>query len=320
MKHIFIVNPMAGKTDAGGEIARQLRALPDVDAEVYTTRAPHDATEFARSYAQSHADEQVRFYACGGDGTIGEVANGIVGLANASMSCYPCGSGTDFVKYYGGKDRFLNVDRLIRGTEQAVDLMRVNDRWCINAFNFGFDSVVCETMIRVKRKPLIGGKNAYTTGVIWALLHAMRTKCRITADGEVLPIEEILLCTVANGSHVGGSFYCAPRSADDDGLAEVCAVRPVSRVRFVTLAGAYQRGEHLDLPSFRDIVVYRRAKNIAVDFAEETACVLDGEMLYAKHFDVAVQKHAIRFAIPAEDEKAAPKQENNRFCRGTAAE
>ena len=44
MKHIFIVNPMAGKTDAGGEIARQLRALPDVDAEEYTTRAPHDST------------------------------------------------------------------------------------------------------------------------------------------------------------------------------------------------------------------------------------------------------------------------------------
>lgn len=300
MKHIFVINPTAGKSGAAQKIMQALDAVRGLEQETYFTCAPFDATSFVRQYCAEHPFEQLRFYACGGDGTISEVASGLVGYQNASMSCFPCGSGNDYVKYYGGKERFLDVARLVRGQEREVDLMRVNDRWCVNAFDFGFDSAVCQTMIRIKQKPVIGGKNAYFSGVAWALLHGMRTPCRIEADGEVLTDESILLCTVANGTHVGGAFCCAPRSKNDDGLLEVCIVAPVSRLRFLTLAGRYQKGEHLDDRAFADIITYRRAARFEVFTPKPAAFTVDGDMLYDTHVCVQVVPRALRFAVPRE--------------------
>lgn len=298
MKHVFIVNPKAGRKDAGREVAQSLAGMSELDYEIYVTRFRKDATHFVHDYCSAHPAQKTRFYACGGDGTIGEVANGIVGFDNASMSCYPCGSGNDYVKSYGGKERFLDIPRLIRGKERDVDLMRVNDRWCVNVFDVGFDSWVCNTMTRVKRKPIIGGKNAYFTGVAQALLHAMRTPCRIEADGEELTRDSILLCTVANGSYVGGSFCCAPRAKTDDGLLEVCMVRPVSRMRFLRLAGIYRRGEHLEHPELAHILEYRRASRVRVSAQEPFWSVLDGELLQTDDVHVEAVPRAIRFAIP----------------------
>ena len=178
MKHIFVINPNAGKDNVVEKLKNELKAFPDLDIETYETTGEQDATRFVKAYCEAHPDEKIRFYACGGDGTLNEVASGAAGFPQASITCYASGSGNDFVKYYGGKERFLNLEKLLRTEdERPIDLFRVNDRWCINVFNFGFDSCVGDTMIKVKRKPIIGGKRAYVTGVVNALLMAMKTDC-----------------------------------------------------------------------------------------------------------------------------------------------
>lgn len=100
MKHVFILNPKAGSGAHLDETRAAIRSL-DGDVTLYETKAPKDATRYIRTWCESHT-EDVRFYACGGDGTIKEVAEGILGFPQASMSCFPIGSGNDFVKYYGG--------------------------------------------------------------------------------------------------------------------------------------------------------------------------------------------------------------------------
>ena len=103
MKHIFVINPAAGAVDALEEIKKKVNSeAKGYDYEFYETKAPHDATEYIKSYCASHP-EKVRFYACGGDGTLNEVVNGVVGFDNAEVGCIPSGSGNDFVKYYGPK-------------------------------------------------------------------------------------------------------------------------------------------------------------------------------------------------------------------------
>ena len=219
MKHIFIYNPMAGK-DSTAAVAALKEKMKEYDGkldyEFYDTKAAGDATVYVRKRCEE-TQEELRFYACGGDGTANEVLHGLVGCPNASMTCYPCGSGNDYVKYYGGAAKFLDIDALIAGTEKAVDIMKVDDRYALNVINFGFDTVVAETMIKVKHKKIIGGKHAYTTGIMKALLTAMKTKGEVFVDGEKLNEGKMLLCTVANGKYVGGSFCCAPRSVNDDG-------------------------------------------------------------------------------------------------------
>ncbi|MBE6590355.1 MAG: YegS/Rv2252/BmrU family lipid kinase [Ruminococcaceae bacterium] len=297
MKHVFIINPAAGKEDSVQALKSLLEGRED--CEIYATEGPCDATEYIRRRCSEHPSERVRFYACGGDGTLNEVANGVVGFENASMGCYPCGSGNDFVKYFGGKKVFRNIDALLEAPEEYIDLMRVGDRYAINATHFGFDSAVATTMRDVRRKKIIGGSNAYTTGVVVALFKAMKNKCSVTADGELLnPDGELLLCTIANGQYVGGSFRCAPRSLCNDGLLEVCLVRPVSRVTFMKLIKSYGAGLHLEDKKFEKYIVYRRAKSLEIEAPEGFIYSFDGELIENDHFTVEVAPRAVRFAVP----------------------
>ena len=314
MKHIFVHNPAAGKdsTAAVAALKEQMRAYDGkLTYEFYSTTAPGNASEYVRERCLAEPDEQLRFYACGGDGTANEVMHGLLGHDNASMTIYPCGSGNDYVKYYGGADRFLDLDALLSGVETPVDVMKVGDRYALNVTHFGFDTAVAKTMEKVRRKKIIGGKNAYTTGVVAALLTAMNNRCTVWVDGEQLNDGKMLLCTVANGSHVGGTYRCAPHTVNDDGLLEVCLVRPVSRFTFLKLVNKYKEGTHLDDPRFHNLIVYRRGKSVKVSAPKGFGYSLDGELVMENEFTIDIVPHAIRFAVPAVKEnveRAAEKE------------
>lgn len=300
MKHIFIINPAAGWENSYEAIKEKLEALHlDETVSFYQTQAPGDATAYIREYCRKNPDEQVRFYACGGDGTLNEVVNGVVGFENASVGCYPCGSGNDFVKYYGGMRVFTDLEKLIHAPNQTIDLMRIGNKYAINVINFGFDSVVAKTMMSVRRKKLIGGKNAYTTGIVVALTKAMKNPCRVYVDGKLLNTNgKILLCTVSNGQYVGGSFRCAPRSRNNDGFLEVCLVTPVSRLTFLSLMPDYTNGTHLDNPKFDKYVEYCRAKSVRVEAPKGFICTVDGELVEQNEFTIEIAPAAISFAVP----------------------
>ena len=302
MKHYFIVNPAAGKQNSGDRLIEELSKYTDrYDIEIHVTTAPLDATEFVRKTCQENPDADMRFYACGGDGTLSEVVNGAIGFPNASVSCYPCGSGDDFVKYYGGRQNFLDIEALMNANDDLIDVLAINDSvYSINIVNFGFDTKVCKTMIKVRRKKIIGGKRSYVTGVVTALITAMKNKCSVTADGELLnPKGKILLCTLANGSYVGGSFYCAPKSINNDGLIDVALFRPLSRFTFVKLLPVYTKGGHLDDPRFKKYFEYRRVKSVSISAPEGFSLTVDGEILDGTEFTVSVLPKALRFAVPA---------------------
>lgn len=303
MRHIFVVNSNAGKAKLAAQLEEILATYADkFTCEVYHTTASKDATRFVRAYCAEHTEEPLRFYACGGDGTLQEIAAGIVGFAHASMSAYPCGSGDDFVKYYGGEERFLQLSALLEAEEKVIDLIDIDGKNCaINACHFGFDSAVAVNMNKIRHKKIIGGKRSYPISVAKALLSCMTTKCTVTVDGEVLnPDGKLLLCTVANGQYVGGSYRCAPLSENDDGWLEVCLVRPLSRFTFVSLMSAYKEGRHLSDPRFEKYITYRRGKRIEISSPDpKFACSLDGEIIYGQKITATVLEKAIRFAVPA---------------------
>ncbi len=296
MKHIFIVNPAAGSGQVPGIVREQIAGLPD--CEIYETKGPRDAEAYIRSRCASSPEEKLCFVACGGDGTVNEVASGLAMNRNACMTVYPLGSGNDFVKAFGGADRFRNVEALRKAVPRPIDILRVGERWAVNAFHFGLDSAVAKTMTDVKPKPLIGGKNAYPTGVAKALIFNMRTWCRMEVDGEAFHEGNMLLCTVANGQYVGGSYRCAPRSLCDDGLAEICLVKPVSRLRFLKLMNAYKAGSHLEDPRFDGVVCYRRGRVIDVSGKPGFMVSLDGEVVEGTSFRVEVIPGGLMFAVP----------------------
>lgn len=298
VRHIFIVNPHSGPQNATSAVQKGIQEIAGgKDCEIYVTRCPGDATEYVRQTC-SGTSAPLRFYACGGDGTLNEVVNGAAGFAHAAVGWYPCGSGNDFVKYFGGKGAFQNVRALTEGTTQRIDLLRVNGRYAINVVNFGFDAKVASRMIRFRRLPLMRGHRAYYCAIAMTVFDGVRHRCRLSADGEVLIDGSLLLCTLANGDYVGGSFRCAPRADVCDGQMEVCAVRPISRLRFAKLMGIYRRGEHLEAPQLRDCICYRRAQKVEIDADPGFLMCLDGEIIQDRRFTVESLPGALSFIVP----------------------
>lgn len=305
MKHIFIINPCAGKADSTKEITAMLSTLDaTVDYGVYVTRAAGDATDYVADWCRQHAGEAVRFYACGGDGTLNEVASGLIGRREAELACFPSGSGNDYIKYYGSMEDFTDVGRLLEGRVAEVDIMRVQAsgdsrrHYSVNVCNFGFDAEVCRVMTSVRRKPVIGGRNAYTTGVVKSIFTGMRNRCNIKVDGELFNDGEMLLCTLANGRYVGGQYQCAPQSVNDDGLIEVNLFRPISLLRFATLIGDYSRGTYVNRTDIAKVWHYRRGRVVELDGDEPFYVCVDGEMLFAPRYRIENLQRAVRFVVP----------------------
>ena len=169
-KHIFIVNPVAGKKDNTAYIKETLDSIPSFEYTMYCTKEVGDATKYVHSVCKENPDLDLRFYACGGDGTINEVISGLVGYPNAGFTCFPCGSGNDFVKATKDKD-FTNLINLIDGEERKIDLVKVNGHNSINIVNIGFDAAVSYNMAKFKKWPGVSGKGAYNLALVYSLFN-----------------------------------------------------------------------------------------------------------------------------------------------------
>lgn len=299
MKHIFIVNTVAGEKSCLDMVKDGIARCEEViDYEIYTPNSSDDSINYIKNYMDTHRDEDVRFYACGGDGTVNKVATGIVGYPNASMAILPFGTGNDYVKYYGTAEKFKNVCAVIHGEEKTVDVMKVNDKYALNSTHFGLDSVVAKAMNKLRRNVLFGKKRAYPFAVVWGFMTGMRNECIVYADGEQLNTSDILLCTVSNGKYVGGSYFNAPNSLNDDGLLEVCLVKPVPRLKFLGLIKYYVAGTHIGNPKFDDIVVYRQVRNVRIEGPEGFCVSIDGEIYQNSHIEIENLERKIRLIVP----------------------
>ena len=302
MKYVFVINPSAGNALKNKELEELLKRYDDkIDYIIHKTTKEKEATSFVSSYLKEHEEDTV-IVACGGDGSINEVVNGIHGYKQAILAIYPSGSGNDFIKYFGEKERFLDLDKLFSSKIKEIDCLVVNNRkenkYCINVCHFGLDSYVAETANEVKKK---GGKNPYGKGVRKALLFGRNNHISVKADNELLnPNGKMLLCTLANGKYVGGKYQCAPRSEIDDGLIEVGFVRPCSIITIAKLMSKYEKGEHIDNPKFAKILKYQKAKEVEIYSPKEFAISIDGEIIRNDYFKITIEEKAIRLLVPQE--------------------
>ena len=129
MKHLFIVNPAArqgNRTTFATTLIKQTFERRAADYEIYITQGPGDGA--AKIAHDAQYEDDLRVYACGGDGTVNECAAACVGLPNVAMTVFPCGTGNDFVKQFGDEqNKFMNIGSLVDGEISPLDIMKVND-------------------------------------------------------------------------------------------------------------------------------------------------------------------------------------------------
>jgi diacylglycerol kinase (ATP) len=297
MLYCFIINAEPCKAGNADKIQADIDNLEkSIDYLIYRTTAEKTATEFVKEYCTEHPDDETCFVACGGDGTINEVATGMVGARNKHLAVLAYGSGNDFIKYYEGKD-FLSVKDLVNGTPHKIDILKVGqDRYSINVCNFGFDSVVASCANKLSRK---GWSNPYRWGIVKAIFCGRFNPIQVKADGELLNSgKRMLLCTLGNNNHVGGEFFCSPRAKNDDGLIEVGYCKTTTLLGFLGLLKIYTTGNHLDDPKASKHFIYRQSKTVDVHCDKLIELCLDGEMLPGNDFHIEILPQAISFIIP----------------------
>ena len=226
MKHVFIINPAAGKYDHSQQFRTQIESAcraRGLSYEICVSEKPGDCRAIARKAAESGGE--VRLYACGGDGTLNEVVNGAVGFPNAAVTHFPGGSGNDAIKMFSETEPFFHIERLLDAEEARFDLIRCNDTYSINILSIGFDAKVGTDIARFKRLPLVTGKGAYVLSILANMVHGLSEHYVVTLDsGETIDAEQTMIC-ICNGRWYGGGFNPVPEARPDDGLLDVLLVK-----------------------------------------------------------------------------------------------
>ena len=299
MKHIFILNPMAGKGDKIASLRENIKNTCErleADYEIYETTARYDAEDFVKKTCES-SSEKLRFYACGGDGTLGEVVNGAVGAVNAEIGLIPIGTGNDFVRNFDTPEDFFDIEKQVRGEARAIDLIKCNERYGVNVLNVGFDCEVVVTMDTLRRNPLVPKNLVYGASVAGNFFKKFGTQMKIMAD-DIEINRPMMLCAIANGGFYGGGYHAAPRAALDDGLIDLCIVEKVTRAKFISLIGSYKAGTHLESKAAKDCITYKKCKTLKIELPEEHNFCIDGEIERMRDVNIELVHKAILFSVP----------------------
>ena len=290
MKHVFIINPTAGKSDSRQKIydmAEKLRQDHGLEVQCLLTKKQGHATEIARRLCQS--GEELRFYACGGDGTVNEVANGIIGYDNASMTVIPVGTGNDFLKNFGPEDmeKFRDAENLWDAPQFPIDAIDVNGRVALTIACSGIDARVARDVHKYSESPLLDGKGSYIYSLaVNFLFKGIGTHWTITLD-DVTTEGDWSLVSVCNGRYYGGGFMPVAEARMDDGVLNTLVVREVNRRTFLKFVGPYSRGEYAKFPEYAHCSC-PKVVHIHSEKPDIVTC-LDGESVV--NSDVTIKLH-----------------------------
>ena len=183
MRHLFIINPAAGRPESTARLETLLSRL-SFPHEVAYTREAGDAQRLAATAVRTGGP--VRIYACGGDGTLNEVVNGAAGFDNAAVTCVPKGTGNDFLKLFGPRFRelFYDLEALAAGPQRAFDLMDCNGKLGLDVVCAGVDARIAAGVHRYKDLRFVSGIGAYLLSLTEQVI--FRGLCRpltIRAEG-----------------------------------------------------------------------------------------------------------------------------------------
>ena len=295
MEHLFIINPAAGKVDKTTEYSALIKTLcqrKGLRYRIELSEGPGDITRIAREAAQT--GNEVRIYACGGDGTLNEVVNGVAGYPNAAVTCYVAGSGNDFVKIFSQPEAFRSLERLLDTQETAFDLIDCNGTYALNICCVGLDARVGNKMAEYKRLPGVSGSGAYILSTVVNVMGGISEHYCIEVDGERIDGHQTMIC-IANARWYGGGFHAVPDADPADGLLDVLIVKKLNLIQVAGVIGKYKDGRYKEVP---DLVRHIRTNAIRVICDGETPINLDGEILKAKEADCKVSPHKLRFFYP----------------------
>ena len=295
MKHLFIINPAAGSKNRTQRYQADIHAAchaRNLDYRVAVSQVPGDCTRLALEAAQS--GEEYRIYACGGDGTLNEVASAAAGYPNVAVTVFSGGSGNDFIKIFDESTAFFDIHRLLDADEAVFDMIRCNDHLALNTCCVGLDARIGNDVARYKRMPMLGGFRAYAASTLVNIFRGISEHYVIDVEGHCIDGRETFVC-ICNGRYYGGGFNPVPEADPSDGKLDVLVVRHLSRLEIPAVIGKYKEGRYRELGRYAR---YFRTDRIKVTCDRPTPINLDGETRTETVAEFTVADEKLRFFYP----------------------
>lgn len=308
MKRIFIINPVAGKRDAGSWLISRIRCaaetLGEPEPEIIVTQHAGHAAEVARRWAAQ--PEPVALYACGGDGTLNEVIQGAANHPQVAVGCVPCGSGNDYVRNFGTEEGspFLDMQAQLRAGTARVDLLETSLGLGVDICAAGLDAQVAYGIPKYRRLPGCGGTMAYTFSIVETMFRHFGHALRVTLDGKT-ENGTYMMAALCNGRFYGGGYMAAPYASMDDGVLDVILVKPVPRLRIASLLAQYKSGAHLQpdgtvSEALRPYMTFCRAREVRMEVLDSRPLIatVDGECAPVRQLFARTLPGALTVLLP----------------------
>lgn len=289
MDYLFIVNPVAGKGNSvkAVSVIQSYCKEKNLDIQIKQTTYPGEAAIIARDAAATSCKGVV---AVGGDGTVLETANGLMGTA-IPLGILPMGSGNDFARTLNIPLSLKNIraalDIITTKEPQPVDVGQFSDCSFLNVASIGFDAEIIRDLPRIRR--YIKGSAAYVLSVFLKFLTYRTKTVDLTIDGETFTAD-LFLAAVCNGTCYGGGMQVNPNGSVTDGCFDLVLIKPIPRYKIPVLLGRFQKGLHLTLP----YVTTYRCKEVVIEAEESLVVNADGEAAAVTPITFTIKPLAIR--------------------------
>jgi len=265
-----VFNPAADRGRASSraeEITARLREQ-GLNPVLLRTTEPGEATRMAKDLVAKGVPVVA---AAGGDGTLNEVAQALVGT-NTALAIIPLGSGNDFLRsLVGVVDLADALRRLSQGKPRPVDVGEANGRFYLNSLGMGIDGQIAEDFIRWK---FLRGELGYLWAALYEVARFRPFELRLRSDAGSWEFQGLMV-SVMNGSHTAGGFHLAPGASLTDGALNLIAIRHYPRIVRVPILVRVRQGKHLGLRGVKTALV-RWAE---VQTSRPLRVYVDGELL-----------------------------------------
>lgn len=281
MKYIFIVNPESAKGNAMKIIGNIEKVCKQehIEYEVCYTLAQGDATRLAQSYK----DEENIIYAVGGDGTLSEVLNGVIGTKN-KIGIIPAGSGNDF---------YRTVKELAKA-EIESDVGVVNGKYFLNIACVGIDAEVANNVPLMKKKN-VKVKNLYTASILYTFTHFKFKQIHFKSQ-EKDEKGNFTILSICNGRYYGGGYNISPKASLEDNNFDVYYINKLRLPSIINLLLKLKKGK-LEQDKRTN---HFKTNNITVTSEEPIRFNVDGETIENTKFEIKIIPKAIKIYHNAE--------------------
>ncbi len=272
---VVVVNPRGGKR-RGLTILDRVKPVfvaAGIELDVRVTQRPWHAREMARTLDLTGVNGVC---AIGGDGTIHEVANGLMQRdepISVPLGIIPAGTGNTLAQHLQCDDPHEAARRIVAGETQPLDVVRVTLSdgvvFCVDVIGWGAVSDINATAERLRWL----GPPRYGAAALWQILRAKRRRATLSLDGQAID-DEFLFVMACNPKFTGSGMKLAPHAETGDGKLDVVVVRRATRWQMLKLFTKVFDGSHVAL----DYVEYHQVRSFAITCQSHGPLDLDGEM------------------------------------------